>query len=390
MPFAAAPFAAALSEHPVPAHATGEVIGEVLEAVGKGPDLAVLFVTAAHAGALEDIARAVRVVLAPSRLLGCTTTSLVGRDREVEEQPAIVLWAGATGPVAPVHLRAEVGGTDPDDVGTRLRGLPDDVPAAGTLLLLADPFSFPTTEVVAGLGAAHPGLTVAGGIVASARAPGGNRMLLDDRVHHDGAVGVLLPPGAVSDVVVSQGCRPIGDPWVVTRAERNVIYELGGRPALERLTEALDVLGDGERRAAARGLQIGLVVDESRAEFGRGDFLVRAVLGGDRTVGAVAVGDAVAVGGTVQFQVRDADAADEDLRAALAGRRGAAALVFTCTARGTHLFGGPDHDAGLVATVAGPATAGLFCAGEIGPVGGRSHVHGSTASVLLFSGDRGR
>jgi small ligand-binding sensory domain FIST len=142
---------------------------------------------------------------------------------------------------------------------------------------------------------------------------------------------------------------------------------------------------DEERRLLASGLQIGIAIDEHRATFGRGDFLVRAVVGADRRHRALAVGDRVAVGTTVQFQVRDAAAADDDLRTLLAGATGDAALVFTCNGRGQRLFGEPDHDARIVHDALGaPALAGMFCAGEIGPVGGRSFVHGFTASVLLF------
>ena len=117
-----------------------------------------------------------------------------------------------------------------------------------------------------------------------------------------------------------------------------------------------------------------------------GDFLVRNVLGADRAAGAVAVGDEVPVGATVQFQVRDAASADEDLRSLLAGHDAAGALVFTCNGRGTHLFGRPDHDAEVISDHVGSgAVGGMFCAGELGPVGGRSFLHGFTASVLLFS-----
>ena len=373
------PFAAALSEHPVPAHAAGEVIGTVLEAVGPAPDLAVLFVTGPQAGALDDIAAAVRATLAPGVLIGCAAVSVVGGEREVEEHAAVVLWAGRFASVAPVHLEAL-----PTGDGVLLRGLPDDIEEGAALLLLADPFSFPADDVLTTLADRWPSLTVIGGLASAARGPGGNRLVVDGRVATEGAVGVVLPPGALAETVVSQGCRPIGDPWVVTRAERNVIYELGGRPALERLMEMVEVLGEDERRAAARGLHLGRVVDESKLEFRRGDFLIRNVLGADKSVGAVAVGDAVDVGDTVQFQVRDAASADEDLRELLAGVDAQGALVFTCNGRGTHLFGEPDHDAGLVATVVGSATAGMFCAGEIGPVGDRAFLHGFTASVALF------
>jgi small ligand-binding sensory domain FIST len=171
----------------------------------------------------------------------------------------------------------------------------------------------------------------------------------------------------------------------VTKSDGRVIYELAGRPALERLVELLENLEPGERELAQNGIHLGRVIDEHKVEFDRGDFLIRNVLGGDREIGAIAVGDDVEVGATVQFQVRDAESADQDLRELLTGRRAKGALVFTCNGRGVHLFGTPDHDAQLInAHVDGGATAGMFCAGEVGPIGDRSFLHGFTASMLLF------
>jgi len=208
---------------------------------------------------------------------------------------------------------------------------------------------------------------------------------LNDHQYSDGAVGALLPPVESLTAVVSQGCRPIGTPMTVTKSEGRIIYELAGRPALERLVELLESLNADERALAQRGIHLGRVIDEHKIEFDRGDFLIRTVLGGDREVGAIAVGDDVDIGATVQFQVRDAESADHDLRELLAGQRAQGALVFTCNGRGTHLFGTPDHDAQLVnAHVEGGATAGMFCAGEVGPIGDRSFLHGFTASILLF------
>jgi small ligand-binding sensory domain FIST len=157
------------------------------------------------------------------------------------------------------------------------------------------------------------------------------------------------------------------------------------RPALARLLEMVEELSPADRALAARGLHCGIAIDESKPDYERGDFLIRAVLGADRDIGAVAVGDEVPVGATVQFQVRDAASADEDLHELLAGRRAGGALVFTCNGRGVHLFGTPHHDASTVSTLLDTAAvAGMFCAGEIGPVGGRNHLHGFTASVALF------
>src|SRR5690606_24546325 len=212
---------------------------------------------------------------------------------------------------------------------------------------------------------------------------------LDGEVVADGGVGAVLPAAAAPTLVVSQGCRPVGDPMIVTRAEGNVIAELAGRPALVRLEDLARALPADERAQLAAGLHLGVAVDEHRVTFERGDFLVRNVLGADRASGALAVGDVVPVGTTVQFQVRDAAAADEDLRtllaAASAGAEAGGALLFTCNGRGRRPFGEPDHDAPVPeAPAPSGAVAGMFCAGEIGPVGPRSFVHGFTASIALF------
>jgi small ligand-binding sensory domain FIST len=378
------PFAAAMSEHPIAAQATGEVIGQVLESLGEEPDLAMVFVTAANGGALEDIAGAIREILRPASLVGVTAVSVLGGDREVEEQPAVSLWAGRlSAPVTPVRF-------DPTTpaIGTTVSGVPaamagDATPR--TLLLVADPFSTPVDGFLESSPDTYPGLRVVGGLASAARGPGGNRLVLDDKVFTDGAVGALLSPQDNGATVVSQGCRPIGQPLTVTKSEGRVIYELAGRPALERLVDLLEKLEPDDRALAQRGIHLGCVIDEHKAEFDRGDFLIRTVLGGDREVGAIAVGDEIEVGATVQFQVRDADSADDDLRELLTGRHASGALVFTCNGRGTHLFGRPDHDAEVVnAHVDNGATAGMFCAGELGPIGDRSFLHGFTASVLLF------
>ncbi|MBW3626027.1 MAG: FIST C-terminal domain-containing protein [Actinobacteria bacterium] len=377
------PFAAALSQHPLATHAVGEVTGQVLDKVGEGAQLAVLFVSAAHTGAMEDIAAAVRSILQPEVLVGCTAASVVGGAREVEDQPAISLWAGTMSSVAPIRLTAEQVG---DQVAVAGFPAPDLLPADGrALLVLADPFSFPVDSFLSGL-AEQVGvdLPVVGGLASAARGPGGNRLVLGDQVLSDGAVGVILG-GVEVATVVSQGCRPVGDPMIVTRGERQVIYELAGRPALDRVQELIQSLGPDDLQLAQRGLHVGRVIDERKVDYGRGDFLIRNVLGADREVKAVAVGDEIDVGDTVQFQVRDADTADEDLRHLMATSDGDAALLFTCNGRGSHLFDIADHDAAIVSSaIADGPVAGMSCAGEIGPVGGRSFLHGFTASVVLF------
>jgi small ligand-binding sensory domain FIST len=383
-------FASALSEHPDPAEATGEVIGAVLEQLGTEPDVAAVFASSQHRDTFGDMAAAIGRMLRPGVLVGTTAVAVLGGSREVEDAPAIGLWAGrlAARP-RPVRLDATRTAS-----GIALQGLSASTFEPGdALLLLADPFSLPVDAIIDALAdlempeaSGTLSVPVVGGMASAANTPGGNRLVLDDEVMSSGGVGVVLPGGVATRTVVSQGCRPIGDPMIVTRAEGNLVMEIAGRPALDRLDDLVRAADAEERSLLASGLQIGIAIDEHRATFERGDFLIRGVVGADRLQRALAVGDRVEVGTTVQFQVRDAVAADEDLRAMLADATGDAALVFTCNGRGQRLFGEPDHDARVVHdTLGSPALAGMFCAGEFGPVGGRSFVHGFTASVLVFS-----
>lgn len=376
--------ASALSVHPVAATATGEVAGAVLEAIGESPDLVLLFASTPHTGAMADIATAVQTILGPTAMVGSTAATVAGGAQEIEDDPALSLLAVRFGGDAPPPLAMRLEAVPDDEGGATMWGLPSTLEVGGTLLLLTDPFSFPAGPVLDALATSLPGTTVLGGMASSARAPGGNRLVLDGALHHDGAVAVHLPAGVATTAVVSQGCRPIGQPMTVTGANGTLIESLASEPALPLLLRLIDNLAPEERALAAQGLHLGVVVDDRSETFGPGDFLIRNVLGAVRERQAVAVGDEVPVGTTVQFQVRDADSADAELRTLLAGRTGAGAVLFTCNGRGTHLFGVPHHDAELVAEVVGGAVGGMSCAGEIGPIGGRSHLHGFTASVLLF------
>jgi small ligand-binding sensory domain FIST len=386
------PYAASLSVHAEAAVAVGETVGHLLDRVGPGPDLAVLFVTASHLDRFDDIVGSVVATLGPQSLIAATAVSVLAGSREAEELPAVSLWGGGTGgDVETVRLSAAPDGSG----GVHFDGLealdPGPGQAAHTLILLADPFTFPIDHAIDAIAEIAPDLTVVGGLASAARAPGGNRLAVTSGAqvssHADGAVGLLLFGGATVSTIVSQGCRPIGKPQVITRAEGHQMLELAGRPSMERLNETFQALNEADKLLVNQGVHIGRVVDEHKLDFVRGDFIIRAVMGADRDSGAIAIGEPAQVGSTVQFQVRDALTADEDLYELLGrlDRPADGALVFTCNGRGSQLFEEPDHDAIAVsASTRDQAVAGMFCAGEIGPVGGRVFVHGFTASVALF------
>lgn len=381
-------FASAISEHPVAPQAVGEAAGQIIDQLdGRPVDLLVAFVSPHFAGLSEELSGVLRAVLSPATLVGATHSAVVGIGREVEESPALSVWAASF--EADVELGTVVLDVVPGDGGSALVGWSEHAAALAeesdaTLLLLGDPFSFPVDGVLGVLHHAHPELPVIGGMASAGQGPGGNQLLVDHRVVGRGAVGVVVR-GAGVETVVSQGCQPAGRPFTVTGVDGNHIVTLGGQPAMERLRELAAELDDEGREQLASGLHIGMVVDEHLMDFGPGDFLVRNVVGARPDDGAIAVTAVPELGQTVQFHVRDAVAADADLRRSLVGHAADAALLFTCTGRGRRLFGVPDHDADAVADALGRVPlAGAFCAGEVGPVAGSNHVHGFTASLALF------
>jgi small ligand-binding sensory domain FIST len=387
------PFAAALSTRKESLHALDEVCTQALGQLRGEPELALLFFSRHHARAARDLAALARQRLSPRCLLGCPGQGVIGNEREVEEDPALALWLGRwQKPVtlSPFHLTLT---RTPD--GPSLLGWPDELasadPAQAVLLLLGDPYTFPVDLFLDQVNRDHPGLRVVGGMTSGARGPGQCRLLLGDSVQEDGAVGVLLQGPVRVRTVVSQGCRPIGRHMVVTRGQENVIAELGGKPPVEQLQQLWEELSARDQELARQGLHIGRVINEYQGEFQRGDFLVRNVMGLDQESGALAITEHVRVGQTVQFHVRDAETADEDLHALLQLDLSAheaqptGALIFSCNGRGTNLFPAPNHDAKVIRAEAGALPlAGFFAQGELGPVGGQNFIHGFTASVVLF------
>ncbi|MDI3314571.1 MAG: FIST N-terminal domain-containing protein [Mycobacterium sp.] len=354
---------------------------------GESPSLAVLLASRPHTGQAADALGAVQEMLAPPCLIGCVAQGIVAGHHEIENGPALALWVASGLPAEPFHLDFIRTGS-----GGLLTGYRFDPGAADDLhLLLADPYTFPSHLLIEHLNTDLPGVKVVGGLVSGGQAPGDTRLFCGRDVFSSGLVGVRLP-GQHAFPIVSQGCRPIGQPYIVTAAEGTVINELGGRPPLLRLREIVEGLPPGEQELIGRGVQIGILVDEHLVAPGPGDFLIRGLLGADPASGAIELGQAVQVGATVQFQVRDPAGADKDLRltleralAELPGRP-VGALLFTCNGRGRRMFGVTDHDAATIQDLLGPTTlAGFFAAGEIGPIAARNALHGFTASMALFT-----
>lgn len=382
-------FHAQLSDH----ESTLLAADALVEAAGsaiQSPDLALLFFTDHHALEAQALLDRVHSSLGPAVLIGCSAEGVIGPASEIERAPAMSLMTASLPGVRVSSF--SIARNDWQELLTETEQLKERMgagPDTRAMIAFGDPFSTPAVNLLPALDELLPGVPLIGGMASAGRQPGQNVLLCHDATQSEGMVGVALSGAIEVETIVSQGCRPFGNHMVITRSHDNVIQQLGGKPALQALRDAIMELPESERQLLQNGLFVGRAISEYRDTFGRGDFLVRSVMGVDNVSGAIAVGDYIRTGQTVQFHVRDAATATEDLSLMLAGQSGkpapGGALLFSCNGRGSRLFDTDSHDV-KAANSAMPRTplAGFFAAGELGPVGGKNFIHGHTASFALF------
>jgi small ligand-binding sensory domain FIST len=375
-------FAAALSVHPIAAFAVGSVIGDVLERIGAGPDLAVLFVTRHFAGALEDVVSAIHATLQPKHLVGLTVTGLIANGTEIEGGPAMMLWAGATGPCSVELVAPRSNNLDSPVLETT---------AQTTGLLLGDAASFAGVNWFERL----PDTFVGGLVQAPPHEP--TILIADRTLQHGGAVLVRFTDAVVRRNFVSVGTLGIGPVYKVTRSERSVLYELSGVSALDRLHEAVRGLEDSDRALAKSGVHLATAANALSEDvlLGPSDFVgndsrwaVRRLLGMDKSQGALLVDGEVREGDLVQFRLRSRITATDELDRLVAGHFGshriASALCFVSTTRGKEFFGDEHHDATILHEATRVPIAGMFSDVEVAPYVGTTTRHSDSCTVLTF------
>ncbi len=358
---------------------------------GRTATFGLVFATPGYFDHASDLLEIVRVHARVPVLAGCSSHGLIAGGEEHEEGEGVVVALYSL-PGASVHpLRIPAFESE-----AALQARAKDFDATGVTGWLAffEPFRVDSEAWINGWQSAFPGAPIFGGLAMGSTGESRAQVYCDGDVIEEGGVALAFSGVRVLGAV-AQGCTPVGETWTITRVEGNIVHRIGNRPAFAVLEETFTDLDDDLKRRSRGNFFAGLVVDEYRDAHQRGDFLVRNLLGADPNSGALAMGALPRAGQTLQFQLRDAAAADEDLRDVLGRLRdqiGRAriygACLSVCAGRGKALFGQADHDAGLVQQILGPTTnvAGFFCNGEFGPVGSRNFVHGHTASLMVFVG----
>jgi small ligand-binding sensory domain FIST len=349
-------------------------------------DLALMFANNAYADA-PDALHAVRRVTGARVVIGCSGTGILTERREVEDEAAVAVLVVRSENLVATPFAFERQVRRPDLGRELAERIGSTVAEGGCALVLPDARGCNPPALLGQLHDALGFVPVLGAVAAG----GPMFQLYNTDAIEEALVGVALS-GLTPIIGVTQGCTPIGEPYVITHADANVIQRIGSRPALEMLTEAIRASPETEARIQQAGVFAGLAMDPAKSPLGRGDFLVRNLVGADESSGALAVAERVRVGQTLQFQIRDAQASREDLRVMLDelaerlhGRRPAFGCYFDCAGRGRGLFGVPDHDVTLIRERLGVfPLIGFFGNGEFAPIGRRNFFHNYTGALVIF------
>jgi small ligand-binding sensory domain FIST len=383
-------WASAASRLDEPASAAAQVASEVRAQLGEQPmDLVLAFVSGPGATRTSAVTEALRRELPAVTFGAVSARGVVTREHEVEQGIALsVIAARLPGVDVKPFLLLQDAWAEPVENDAAFEMRAPGVRGAEIVLLVGDPFSLDLDRILGLFNRWAPGVRVVGGLASAAPRPGGNTLVLNDWTAREGGFAIALHGAIRADVVVSQGCEPIGPPLDVTHVEDNLILTLDGQPAVERVEQVLRGMPESERGRLQQGLYVGR---PARGEAsGRGDYLIRNLLGADRDRGALAVADVIGQREKIRLHVRDARAALDDLLMLLSPQAfdsaASGALLFACNGRGRALFGEPDRDIRTLqeALPSAAPCAGMFCAGELGPVGERNFLHGHTASIAII------
>ena len=397
-------FASAVSDDADLDVAISAIAAALRRAMAQAPiDLLIVAVTPHHAARWATLAAnlrgALRGTLAASTcVIGGSGVGVVGDGHEVEQRCGLsVLAAHLPGvtlqpfTIAPTALPAADSDDDRDEVWAALLPAPDAAPPAA-VLLFSEPYAIDTERLVGGLGRGLPGVPLVGGVVSGAAFVGGSALLLDDELHSVGAVGVAMRGAIEVLAVVAQGCRAISHPILISKAEGSTIHCLDDKRPIDVLRAVYESLEPVDRTLFRSALLVGVEMEPERLHHAEGAMLMRHLRGVDADDGSLRITAEVEPWQVVQFHVRDRRTAHDDLVLQLERvgqvvdrERLRGAWMATCVGRGLELYGRPDHDTDLVREQFGLVPlAGCFCAGEIGPVGGRSFVHAYTTVIALF------
>jgi small ligand-binding sensory domain FIST len=356
-------------------------------------DLALVVFTAEHMRDQEKLRNAVARAAGTSRLVGTSASGILTGEGEVEGSHGVaVLVLSSDQLQADPFLFESLRGRD-DQVAAEIAKTSRRYPVKNLLtVLMPDTYNGQAQQLLRTLHNQNEYSPVVGAGSSESGIAGATFQMSGDKIATNAVAGVHLSGSYESSIDITQGCQPITQPLVITKADGNIIYEIDDRPAFEVFASVLKGPFLDDLRRALMYVFVGLPADQQRNTVGAGEYLVRNIMGLDSSKGAIAIADHVRRGQSMIFTLRDGNRARDDLGQMLQrqwerlnGKKPAFGLYFNCCARGASLYGIPGIDSAYIRQILGDfPLIGMFGGYELAPLGGANHLFAYTGVLALI------
>ena len=375
--------------------AVEEAAGQALGQAGIArADLAMIFFTADHAAHSRELATTLIRSVGTDCVMGASGAGVLTGDGEIEGGSGIAVLAWSAPEIVARPFIFEPLKGNEENLGTTFGDfLAKTQDQSSLMILLPDTYNGnpqPLLDAMAAKAGFHP---VVGAGSSENGAVGATFQLCGDKVTSNSLAGAYISGEFKVHVDITQGCQPITEPMVITKAERNLIHEIDGRPASEVFARLLKGPLAEDLRRALMVLFVGLPADRQENSVAPGKYLVRNIIGLDPEKGIVGVAESVSEGEALIFTMRDGQRAREDLNQMLRrhaeklqGRKPGFGIYFNCCARGGSLYGSPGIDSAYIRQALGDfPLIGMFGGYELAPLGRANHLFAYTGVLALIA-----
>jgi small ligand-binding sensory domain FIST len=383
------------SSHHTTAQAAAEAARQAMAQAGiRRADAALVFFTADHAKFQQELIEPLCRVTGTDQIAGASAAGILTGAGEVEGSHGVAVLVLASDQMqARPFLFEPLRERDRDIGGEIARCAADRAEQNCLLTLFPDTYNGQPQRLLHAIHQSGGFVRVVGAGATEDGTAQATYQLCADTLATNAVAGMALSGSFHASIDITQGCQPIGAPMTITRAEKNLIYEIDHRPALKVFARMLKGPLAEDITRALQVLFVGLPADRNENSVAAGKYLVRNIIGLDPEKGFLGVADAVREGQAMIFAFRDGERAREDLNQMLArqaeslrGEKPAFGLYFNCCARGASLYGIPGIDSAYIRQSLGDfPLIGMFGGYELAPLGGANRVFAYTGVLALIT-----
>jgi len=383
------------SSHDLTQKAVEEAAGAAMAQAGVAKaDTAVVFFTVEHVQNTGPLLDELRQITGTDKIIGSSAAGVLTQQGEIEASQGLAVLVFSSDKInsdpfsyKPLRERdREIGGK----IGRAGAGRGQE---NSLIVLLPDTYNGQPQNLLQSIQAEGGFIPAVGAGSSENGTAQATYQLCGKEITTNSVAGMHMSGSFTATIDITQGCQPITEPMVITKAERNLIIEIDNRPALEVFARLLKGPLAEDLRRALMVLFVGLPADKDENSVAPGKYAVRNIIGLDPQKGVLGVAEEVSEGEAMIFALRDGQRARDDLNQMLkrqvenlGGKKPVFGLYFNCCARGAGLYGIPGIDSAYITQAVGEfPLIGMFGGYELAPLGKANHLFAYTGVLTLIS-----